>query len=279
MDKTKSEWAVPGLLTELKIEPAMLDQLPGELPELCKLVQGLLSNVFWMEELDDDFDETRLQDVDLRSAHEILSRVIELDPRPLHFQRPSDKKVVSNARSYGLLLTALLRKQGVPARLRCGFSTYFKPGLYIEHWGVEVWLPEENRWVLVDPQLDAEQQENFSINFSPYDVPGDAFIKAPEAWQLCRADEQDPDIFGLYEYTGMWFIRGSLIRDFLALRKIELLPWDSFGLIAKEEEELEEEDLALLDGIARITVDEDLRFPEVSFVYDKNQVLQPPAGM
>jgi hypothetical protein len=164
MDSNSADWAVPGPMTELNIDPELLGQLPDELPELCKLVQGLLSNVFWMEELEEDFDETRLQEVDLRSAQEIVSRCIKLDPRPLHLQRPSEKRVISNARSYALLLTALLRKQGIPARLRCGFSAYFKPGLYIEHWITEVWQPGENRWVLVDPQLDSEQQENFRID-------------------------------------------------------------------------------------------------------------------
>ncbi|MBN1266679.1 MAG: hypothetical protein JXA25_14380 [Anaerolineales bacterium] len=275
-NENRAIWAAPGPLTELTADAALPEPLPEKLPDLCELVQGLLLNIFWMEELEDDFEEERLEDVDLRSASQILARIRELDQQHLQIPRPAEKRVISNARGYALLLTSLLRRQGVPARLRCGFSAYFKPGLYIDHWVAEIWAAEKGRWVLVDAQLDEEQRENFRIGFSPFDVPRNMFLLAGEAWQLCIEDEVDPDLFGLYEYSGMWFIRGSLIRDFLALRKIELLPWDSFGLIAKEEELLTEEDLDLLDTLTEITSDASVSPQELRAVYEAHPSLQPP---
>ncbi len=276
-----SAWAEAGPVTALGEDILQLHQVPPVLEGLVAMVQGLLLNVFRDEEQGMEIPEERMDEVDLRTASAMFERIMELDSRSLQHERPPDKRLVSNARSFAVLTTALLRAQGIPARVRCGFSAYFKPGLFLEHWLCEVWQPAEDSWVLVDPQLDQVQKENFGISFSAVDVPRDQFITAGEAWNLCWGEEEDPedlmdpDLFGLYGYTGMWFIRGSLVRDVLALAKIELLPWDSFGLIGKEEEQLTDEDLALLDELAGLTQGE-ISFSEVMSVLEQNPSLQLP---
>ena len=50
---------------------------------------------------------------------------------------------------------AFLRAAGVPARARCGFGAYFRPGWFEDHWVVEYWNATAARWQLVDAQLDA----------------------------------------------------------------------------------------------------------------------------
>jgi len=74
---------------------------------------------------------------------------------------------------------------------------------------------------------------------------------------------------------GMWFIRGNLIRDLAALNKVELLPWDGWGLIDQELENISQGELILLDEIATITSDE-IDFLAVRELYKTNQSLEVP---
>jgi hypothetical protein len=70
------------------------------------------------------------------------------------------------------------------------------------------------------------------LDFDPLDVPPRRFVTGGEAWLLCRQQGIDPDLFGIFEYKGWDFVRGNLLRDLLALNKLELLPWDFWGLLS-----------------------------------------------
>jgi len=41
---------------------------------------------------------------------------------------------------------------------------------------------------------------------------------------MCRAGKENPDLFGILNMHGLWFIAGNVIRDLLSLNKTELLP-------------------------------------------------------
>jgi hypothetical protein len=151
-----------------------------------------------------------------------------------------------------LLLAAMLRHQGVPARARCGFGTYFLPDHFEDHWVAEYWNAEQSRWILVDAQLDEFQQNVLKIDFDPLDVPRDRFIVGSKAWQMCRSGEQDPEKFGIFDMHGLGFVRGNLVRDVASLNKVELLPWDCWGIILNESLD-NPEDLAVLDEVAALT--------------------------
>jgi len=77
---------------------------------------------------------------------------------------------------------------------------------------------------------------------------------------------------------GMWFIRGNVVRDFLSLNKIELLPWDGWGLIVKEERDLTAEDIALLDRVASLSLAGDKFFNEIRTIYEEDDRLRMPSG-
>jgi hypothetical protein len=73
----------------------------------------------------------------------------------------------------------------------------------------------------------------------------------------------------------MWFIRGNLIRDIAALNKVELLPWDGWGLIDRDDESISHRELILLDDIASMTSDE-VDFLAVRELYETNEGLVVP---
>jgi hypothetical protein len=99
----------------------------------------------------------------------------------------------------------------------------------------------------------------------------------------CRAGQADPDSFGIFDMHGMGFIRGDMIRDLLSLNKIELLPWDVWGLVGVPDDNLTPPDLALLDGMAEATLlDTDPNCLDEAFVrtqamYQEHAYLHPLA--
>jgi hypothetical protein len=246
-------YSQPGALTDLREYRDLLQALPGGLPALVKAVQGLTLHVFWAERYGVRLDEARRSEVQIRPAVEKLARLLALDSRPLNEPRSLEARLVGNCRDIAVLLAALLRAQGRPARARCGFGTYFNPGRYEDHWMVEVWDAARERWLQVDPQLDSLQREALKIDFDPLDMPRGRFVLAGDAWEMCREGKANPDYFGIFQWHGWDFIRGNVFRDLLALNKIEPLPWDFWGLLKTPYAECTPAQQALVDRAARIT--------------------------
>jgi hypothetical protein len=197
-------YASPGLTTDPKEYVSLFEGLPIAIPELVRLVQGLLIHIFWAERYGVTLSEERKQEVNIRSVSQKLKRIQALDEAPLTAERPLEKKLVGNCRDFSTLLCAMLRHQGVPARARCGFATYFLPDHYEDHWVCEYWKVDEQRWLMVDAQLDPLQREALEIEFDPLDMPPGQFVTGGRAWQMCRAGEADPDRFGIFDWHGIW---------------------------------------------------------------------------
>ena len=67
----------------------------------------------------------------------------------------------------------MLQYKNIAARPRCGFGAYFMPSHYEDHWVCEYWNENEQRWVLVDAQMDELQTNVLELRFHPLDVPRD----------------------------------------------------------------------------------------------------------
>jgi hypothetical protein len=241
--------------------------LPTDIAALCKIVQGTTIHIFWAQRYGIVLPAERQEEVQLRGMPRRLARMIELDNQPLAQARPLDRKLVGNCRDFSVMLASILRHQGVPARARCGFGAYFLPDHYEDHWVCEYWNASQNRWVLVDAQLDAFQCEQMHIPFDPLDVPRDQFITGGKAWQMCRTGQADPDHFGIFDMRGLGFVRGDFIRDVAALNKLELLPWDCWGIIETPDEALTPDDLTFLDQLAALTYADVPDFEAVRTLY------------
>jgi hypothetical protein len=268
MNNAHPFFAAPGPLTTPGPHAGLLQDLPTDVASMVRTVQGLLIHIFWADQYGVQLDETRREEVQLRAAARQLAHIVELDPRPLTEAREPDCRLVGNCRDFSVMLTTFLRHQGVPARARCGFGRYFIPGHYEDHWVGEYWNDAEQRWVLVDAQLDALQQEKLGIGFNPLDVPRDQFITGGGAWTLCRSGQADPETFGIFDMHGLWFVRGNLGRDVAALNKMELLPWDGWGIIDGIDEEPASGDLAALDEMAALTGGNVPHFERVRNLYE-----------
>ena len=130
---------------------------------------------------------------------------------------------------------------------------------------------------MVDAQLDAFQRERLKIQLNPLNVPADQFVTGGRAWLMCRAGEADPDQFSIPGgISGLRFVQGNLIRDFLALNKIEILPWDGWGLMAEDDESAGVCEVELMDRIARLTLGGNEAFAQIRALYENDSRLRMP---
>jgi hypothetical protein len=271
----RAYYASPGPLTDLRRHGGRLAELPAAVADLCGVVQGLVVHPFLAHLYGLAPGEIRLAEVETRTAHDMVSRMLELDARPLNEVRPPRSRFVGNCRHFTVLLCAFLRARGVPARARCGFGMYFEPNRFVDHWVCEVWDGARGAWYLVDAQIDAVQREALRIAFDPLDVPRSQFVVAGDGWQRCRGGRADPGDFGILDMHGLWFVRGNLVRDLAAFAKRELLPWDGWGLMATREDS-DAAELALLDRAAELTQAGDDRHAERLALQDSQAGVRVP---
>lgn len=173
-------------ITDLRAYAPLFDDLPTDIPALVAVVQGLLVHAGYAPLYGFEVPPERWKEVSLRSIPEMLGRLIVLDPAPLSVARPPERRLVSLCRDYGLLLVAMLRHRGVPARLRVGFGGYFH-GSELAHWDhriSEYWDVAVGRWVLVDPMFDEVVRARFGISASMLDLADDTpFLLAGDVWR------------------------------------------------------------------------------------------------
>ncbi len=275
IDDALTYYAEHGIISNPGKFRVYYDNLPSEISQLCRIIQGLLLHPFWAERYGEKLSKERITEVDIRQVETILARIQEIKSVPIGQNRPLNERFIGNCRTFSVLLASMLQSLGIPARARCGFGRYFTSGWYEDHWICEYWSEEHHKWIMVDAQLDDFQCQDLKIGFDPMDVPRDQFIVGGKAWLSCRNGETDPDKFGIFDMRGMWFIRGNLIRDLAALNKVELLPWDGWGLIDQEFENLSIGELILLDDIASMT-SEEIDFLAVRELYKSNKSLEVP---
>ena len=252
----------PGPMTSPGRHAALLGDLPHEVAGLADVLHGLvihehLAELYGVTLTDDD-----RASVHVRPVEDLLGLIIAKDGRPLAEPRDPGRRLAGNCRHFSVLLAAMLRAQGLPARARCGFGGYFGNGLFEDHWVCEYWDASVQAWKLADAQIDARQREIFAVDFDLTDVPRDRFLIAGDAWAKCREGAADPAAFGLslIRESGMWWIAGNLMRDAAALGNIELLPWDCWGVMPAPDADIGAGENVLFDQLAGYT-----RFPDAAF--------------
>ncbi len=283
MDDT-AYYAAPAPMTRLEGHTRVFDGLPDDPVALANTVQGLIVHEFWAtEHYDVAIPPERANEVERRSAAEILDGILALDARPLDQARPPARRHFGNCRMFSTFATALLRRVGIPARARCGFGTYFERGKFIDHWIVE--YHDSERWVQLDPQLDDVQRAALGIDWDVTDMPTGQFVTGGEAWQRYRAGQDDPQLFGILTWWGMPFVRGNVIRDLASLQRVEVLPWDGWPVMDGASDDL-------VDEVAKVTTAGDtqaaralyeaveaLRVPPVVFSYRLNVPVTLPVAV
>jgi len=225
---------------------ALFDGLPRDTGALAETVQGLLIHQHIAPAYGVTLSRDQQAQSHVRAVEKILGDIVTRDGRPLSAARATNERQVGVCRHFTLLHVAMLRTQGIPARARCGFGAYFEKGKYLDHWVTEYWNEGKKCWVLFDSQIDA--------------------------WSLCRGGRTDPSAFGILDMHGLWFIAGNLVRDVAALNNREMLPWDVWGAMRRQDSEL---DLAFFDRLAIVSREPDAHVDELSALYCDERVSVP----
>ncbi|WP_091543819.1 excinuclease ABC subunit UvrA [Alkaliphilus peptidifermentans] len=233
------------------------DTLPDSPKELLHIVQGLVIHADQGDLYGVAFSQRQTDEELLRTVPQMLEKIFQIDKSSLTVMRSPKQRLVGMCRDYSLLLISFLRHKGIPARLRVGFADYFDSALmYEDHWLVEYYNVEQNRWVRMDAQLDDAQKKHFGISFDTEDMQGsEGYLLAGQAWTKSRQGERHQDDFGYNKnWKGWHSVKGNLLHDFNSLQGLELLPWDLWTeLSTKKFNELNKDEKALLDEIADLT--------------------------
>ena len=269
-------WSTAAPLTDLTALRSAVGVLPRELEALVKVVQGLVVHSYWRERYGLPREPAREGELQLRRADALLARALAIHPAPLTETRAPEQRVLGVCRHFSVLLAACLRAQGQAARARCGFANYFEPQRWVDHWVCEVWDEMAGAWRMVDSQLDVVQRSALTIDFDPLDVPRTRFLVAGEAWTRSRAGELDPQRFGIFDMSGLWFMAGNVVRDLAAFAKREMLPWDVWGPMYKADETPSSETLTLLDHAAQLTTNGEPLGVEAREYYARHEEFHVP---
>lgn len=217
------DYSIPGPLTTLTEGAAFaVAALNNEPVALCRTAQGLVIPPELATSA--GIPDERQRERSIRRAGQLLDIVLQRNNGPLDQPRSPAHRVVGTCRHFSVLAVALLRAHNIPARSRCGFASYFKPGKLVDHWVVE--YQRGGRWVRIDPEI-----LGFGLVPDAEDLAPGAFLTGGEAWTACHTGG-DPATFGVDGTDHAWGIgevRGNAIRDLAALNKVEMLPWDEWS--------------------------------------------------
>jgi hypothetical protein len=260
------------VITDPSTYSHLFENLPHDLPNLAKTVQGLLMSLPWEDAYGLNTPQERHNEIYLRTVPEMLRNILGLDSSPLTLERPPQKRKVSLCRDFAVLLVSMLRHQNVPARARVGFAGYYRAETprYWDHRIVEYWNEGLSRWVLVDAMTEKPILERLRFEIDPLNIDSSSqFLLAGEVWQKCRAGKADPQEFGdSPEDLGMSPIRYALLHDFDYLNKNELVGFDAWhSLINKPENEVTEKEKTLLDEVAEMANHVDSSFNGLRELY------------
>ncbi len=267
----------PGPMTDLSSCPdEFLEGLPDDAPGLMKVVRGCVVSDLMLERIFKLPVPEGRDDPQIRPAREMVRRIAELSHGPLVEARPPEKRFLGNCRHFATLSCALLRRAGLPTRVRAGFAGYFEPGVWADHWIIEYW---RDGWVRVDPQLDDDWLAKRTPGATSESLAKSLFLSGAEAWQRCRSGELDPDRFNMGgDNWGIGEIRGSVHYDLAALNQDEMLPWDTWArMVDAYAHRTDDAYDVMLDDVADVIVRGD--FDEIRAIYARNEDLRVPAAL
>jgi Transglutaminase-like superfamily len=272
-------YSVPGPMTQVGSYAPLMETLPHDVAGLAAIAAGLLIHEHFARHYGVNLSETDRASVHIRPVADLLAQIVTRDSRPLYIAREPAARLPVNCRHFTVLMTAMLRAQGTPARARCGFGGYFTPGMFEDHWVCEYWHAGQQRWAQADAQLDSQQRGWLGIGFDVTDLPRGQFLTGGQAWQRYRAGMADPGRFGLslIGETGAWWIASNLMRDAAALRNIEVLPWDGWGAMPGPDIPITDDLAGLFDRLAALTEDPDAAFAELRQLFEDDDRVRVPA--
>ena len=221
----------------------------------------------------------RCEDDVLLTAPALTAELFRMDERGFVKERQVENKIVVTCRYVSVLMSAILKAKGIPARSRAGFAPYFREGVSMDHWINQYYNEKEKRWVTFD--ADGFYEES-GMPLSQYDMPKESFDWAAGAYLAVRRKETDgrqylnADRLGTCSLTAL--VR-YLVYDFHALMNHELTYSFLPAYLDGRLDRLTQEELRELDRLAEWMLDADQYFDRLCEVWEherKFRILNSP---
>ncbi len=217
--------------------------LPDDIPMLGRLVCGQVIHRVTLKEGNTNANATllygdmdrypwyrmRCEDDVLLTAPAMTAELFRMDGRGFVRDRKTEDKIVVTCRYVSVLMSAILKAKGIPARCRAGFAPYFREGVSMDHWINQYYSREEGRWITFD--ADGFYEES-GMPLTQYDIPQESFDWAAQAYLAVRRGETDGKQFLYADCLGTCSLPALiryLIYDFHALMNQEAGEADGRG--------------------------------------------------
>lgn len=254
--------------------------LPDDLEELTKLINDqyihrvvLFRSYLRNDRIKDEYPwyDYRSHDDVLLTVPSITAELFRLDERGFTHARENKDKVIITCRYASILLASILKAKGYSARVRSGFGKYFYEDKYIDHWLVEYYNEEKEKWILVD--ADVINSSMFK-NYKNTDVNRSYYYTAAQAWLEVRRGKENVDKFLHGNYIkGLDMLARSLFYDFHSLMNDEIsyLFFPTFIDEKSEFFKLGVDELKEFDDLATLMLDPDKNFDELRYLFDNDK--------
>lgn len=254
--------------------------LPDDLRELTLLIndQYIHRVVLFKSYLRDEKIKYEYPWFDYRTHDDILvtvpaiaAELFRRDARGFTHGRETKDKVVITCRYASILLASILKAKGYSARVRSGFAKYIDSNSYVDHWVVEYYNPDLEKWIMVDAD------ETDCTLFKHYDntnVNRSYFFTTAQAWLDARSGKEDVNKFIHGSFMkGLDMLGRSLFFDFHALMNDEISYMFSPTYIDEKSEffKFSVDELKELDDLATLMLDPDKNFDELCYLFKNDK--------
>lgn len=254
--------------------------LPDDLKELTLLINDqyihrvVLFKSYLMDEkikYEYPWYDYRLHDDILVTVPAITAELFRRDSRGFVKSRETKDKVIITCRYASILLASILKSKGYSARVRSGFAKYINKEIYVDHWVVEYYNAELQKWIMVDAD---EIECEFLKNYNNTNVNHSYFFTAAQAWLNVRSGKEDVNKFLHGSFIkGLDMLGRSLFFDFHALMNDEISYMFSPVYIDEKSEffKFSVEDLKELDDLATLMLNPEENFDELSYLFKNDK--------
>lgn len=261
----------PGLYQE-----RLISDLPADLREVGRLVRlqlihkmtlymaragrhvnpayGDVSSVPWYRQGEDDYFPT---------VAAMLAELYRRDARGFVVDRAVEHKLILTCRFVAMLMAAILKARGIPARVRPGYAPYIHPERIEDHWITQYWQEQEQRWITIDVDTSFEQRP-----FDPFDMPATAFDFAARAWLAVREGAASANAYRFYGDSALPELATQVVCDLHCLMHNEI-PYTQYPAYVASD--FAGEKLQAIDALARLLLEPDENFSRLQTIWETNR--------
>lgn len=209
------------------------------------------------------------------TATSMFAEIFRRDEKGFYIGRPVSSRLNLTCRYVSVLVSSILKANGIPCRCRAGWATYISPNRILDHWVNEYWDAKQNRWVRID--LDDLYDQEFSpdshyckngIATGYLDMQPQHYYTGAQAWQKYR---QDNTFVNKLDYGSGSATPNNILEylffDFFNVMGCELTY--TFMPIAfnKNIENLTSQQLKFVDNLAELMLDIDKNFAKLQHIW------------